>query len=112
MEKLFLIYTQKVLLPTLTPGNILVLDNLSVHYHRGAISLLEKIGIKVELSPPYNPDFKPIEKMWSKVKTLMRGIAARTKEALSQAISFSLNAVTAKDARGWFASCFIAATQN
>lgn len=64
----FLIYTQKVLLPTLTPGDILVMDNLSVHYHQGAISLLEESGIKVEFLPPYSPDFNPIEKMWSKVK--------------------------------------------
>lgn len=108
----FLIYTENILLPSLLPGDILIMDNLSVHYHAGAIALLEKNGIKVEFLPPYSPDFNPIEKMWSKLKALLRGMEARTQEALSQAISLSLNAVTPQDAKGWFDSCYIATSQD
>lgn len=108
----FLIYTKEILLPSLTPGDILVMDNLSVHYHAKAINLLERSGIKIEFLPPYSPDFNPIEKMWSKIKALLREIEVRTKEDLSQAITYALNVVAAQHARGWFGSCFIAATQE
>ena len=57
--------------------------------------------------PPYSPDFNPIEKMWSKIKSVLRKLEARTQEELSAAITKALGAVTAQDAEGWFSSCHI-----
>ncbi|MFA5865850.1 MAG: transposase, partial [Phycisphaerae bacterium] len=65
----------------------------------------EAIGARVLFLPPYSPDFNPIEKMWSKIKAILRRIKARSREALIQAIAVALDAVTAQDAQGWFKSC-------
>jgi len=61
----------------------------------------------VKFLPPYSPDFNPIEKMWSKIKELLRGISARTQEELSKAITKAFSMVTEKDVNGWFFSCGI-----
>jgi transposase len=90
---------------TLRPGDIVVLDNLSPHKDQAALALIEQAGAEVRFLPPYSPDFNPIEKMWSKVKTLLRNTKARTDEALLTAIGAVLARVTAQDAEGWFASC-------
>ena len=88
------------------------MDNLRAHYDAESISLIEQTGASVKFLPPYSPDFNPIEKMWSKVKTLLRGYAARTQSELSEAISAALSAVTSMDAEGWFFSCGITASQS
>lgn len=107
----FLVYTREILLTTLDLGDILVMDNLRVHYQLKALAFLKEKGIQVAFLPPYSPDFNPIEKMWSKVKAFLRGAEARTKEALSLAISLALKSVTPRDAEGWFGSCQIATSQ-
>ncbi len=66
---------------------------------------IEAAGATVLHLPPYSPDLNPVEKMWSKVKQLLRNAAARTKEALEEAIAQALAAVTAADCIGWFRSC-------
>ena len=85
------------------------MDNLRAHYDSEAIALIEEVGATVKFLPPYSPDFNPIEKMWSKIKNLLRGLAARTQEELSDAITQAFNSVTADDAFGWFSSCYITA---
>ena len=67
-------YVRHVLVPTLSPKDIVVMDNLRAHYDSEAISLIESIGACVRFLPPYSPDYNPIEKMWSKIKNLLRGI--------------------------------------
>jgi transposase len=89
----------------LRPGDIVVLDNLSSHKDKRAVALIEKAGAQVRPLPPYSPDLNPIEKMWSKVKALLRSAKARTDQALLEAIGSALQQVTANDAKGWFASC-------
>jgi transposase len=84
---------------------VVVLDNLSSHKNKKALGLLEEAGVEVRFLPPYSPDLNPIEKMWSKVKALLRGMTARTLQALEQAIAAALARVSDKDASGWFASC-------
>lgn len=104
-REVFDLYVCEILAPTLKPGDIVVWDNLSVHKSATAIAAIEARGAEVLCQPPYSPDLNPIEKMWSKLKALIRAAGARTREALHQALMDALAAVTAKDARAWFAHC-------
>ena len=104
-SEVFRAYVEHILAPTLRPGDIVVLDNLSPHKDKAALALIEQAGAEVRFLPPYSPDFNPIEKMWSKVKALLRSAKARTDEALLAAIGSALSRVTAHDAEGWFTSC-------
>jgi transposase len=82
-----------------------VMDNLSVHKSPQVLELVQAVGAEVRFLPAYSPDLNPIEKMWSKIKALLRSAEARTPEQLDQAISFAFSKITAQDAMGWFASC-------
>ena len=104
-------YVRQVLVPTLRPGDIAVLDNLSAHKDREAIQLIESVGAVVRFLPPYSPDLNPIEKMWSKIKEFLRAAKARTLDTLIDAIAAALKTITAQDAKGWFASCGYMNTQ-
>jgi len=98
-------YVRHVLLSSLCPGDIVVLDNLSPHKDEEAIELIGSAGAEVWLLPPYSPDLNPIEKMWSKIKAFLRSVKARTREALLNAVAAALKTVTSQDAIGWFQSC-------
>ena len=98
-------YVRQVLIPTLRPGDIVVLDNLAAHKDAEALDLIHAADAQVWFLPPYSPDLNPIEKMWSKIKEFLRGAKARTFEALSDAIADALKTITAQDAHGWFESC-------
>src|SRR5208283_3797893 len=98
-------YVQAVLVPTLRSGDIVVMDNLSPHKSDPTLALITQAGAQVLFLPAYSPDFNPIEKMWSKVKTLWRAAEARTPADLVKAIGQTLAQVRAQDALGWFASC-------
>jgi transposase len=67
--------------------------------------LIESVGAELCYLPAYSPDLNPIEKMWSKIKSILRTLKARTKETLIHAIAKALEKVTASDAKGWFESC-------
>ena len=101
----FLVYVEQVLLPTLHGGEVVVMDNLSCHKHPRVRELIESVGAEVWYLPPYSPDFNPIEPMWSKIKHILRSLAARTFEGLIKAIGIALNAVTTHDLIGWFSHC-------
>jgi len=103
--EVFRAYVEHILVPILRRGDIVVLDNLSSHKDKPALALIERAGAEVRFLPPYSPDFNPIEKMWSKVKTLLRSAEARTQQGLLQAIGSALEQVTRQDATNWFASC-------
>jgi len=98
-------YVRQVLLPTLRPGDIVVLDNLSAHKDKEALALIAAVGAEVWFLPPYSPDLNPIEKMWSKVKEFLRAAKARTFDTLLATIANALKTITAHDAQGWFQSC-------
>lgn len=83
----------------------MVMDNLAAHKGERVRELIEGRGCSLLFLPPYSPDFSPIEEAFSKVKARLRRAAARTRGALVEAIGRALDAVTAKDARGWFAHC-------
>lgn len=101
----FLIYVERVLLPTLHGGEIVVMDNLACHKHPRVRELIESVGAEVRYLPPYSPDFNPIEPMWSKMKQVLRSLAARTFEGLIQAIGIALKKITLLDLAGWFIHC-------
>jgi len=98
----FHVYAKEILAPTLRPGDVLVMDNLSVHQNKRACNVIEACGAEILFLPPYSPRLNPIEECWSKVKTILRTIAARTSEALDDGITYALNAITPSDAQGWF----------
>lgn len=98
-------YVERCLAPTLRPGDIVVMDNLSCHKTAEVARLVEAAGAEVRFLPAYSPDLNPIEKMFSKVKELLRSAAARTVDALIGAIGDALRAVTPGDISGWFDHC-------
>jgi transposase len=104
-KDIFKAYVEQILLPTLHAGDIVVLDNLSAHKNQEVRNLIESVGAELWFLPPYSPDLNPIEKMWSKIKSILRTLKARTEESLIKTIAKALEAVTASDAKGWFESC-------
>ena len=101
----FLAWVEQMLAPTLRPGDIVIMDNLAAHKVAGVRQAIEACGAELHYLPPYSPDLNPIEKMWSKVKSLLRSAEVRTPEQLVSAIGDAVAKVTAKDALGWFTSC-------
>jgi transposase len=98
-------YVRQVLGPTLTPGDMVVMDNLRAHKAVGVQQALARRGARLLYLPPYSPDLSPIEPCWSKVKTVLRKAKARTREALDMAITGALATITDADAHGWFRHC-------
>jgi transposase len=81
------------------------MDNLKVHHAYSVRTAIEAVGARVVFLPPYSPDLSPIELCWSKLKQFLRSFAARTYEALNQAMSSAVNTITVDDAIGWFNHC-------
>lgn len=102
---IFKLYLEPVLGPTLRPGDILIMDNLSSHKVEGVDDLVTARGARLEYLSPYSPDYNPIERCWSKIKTYLRRAKARSYDALVQAIKEALATITASDAREWFKFC-------
>jgi transposase len=98
-------YLEQVLLPALRrtkPDAVLVLDNLRAHKTAAVRGLLDRSGFAYRYLPAYSPDLNPIELAWAKLKAELRRVAARTTEALHQALGPALDAITAQDASGFF----------
>ncbi len=101
--RVFESYVEKVLVPSLQEGQIVVMDNLGAHRPKRIRELIEQQGCELVYLPAYSPDYNPIEEAFAKIKNLLRKAAARTKEALVEAIAAALfSAITAEDARGFF----------
>ncbi|MDQ3802775.1 MAG: transposase [Acidobacteriota bacterium] len=98
-------YAEKVLGPTLRPGDVVVLDNLTAHRASRIEEVAEARGAQVLWLAPYSPDFSPIEQCWSKVKTFLRGAKARAGDELNRALAQAIGLVTKADIRGWFKHC-------
>ncbi len=101
----FAAYIEQFLAPSLVPGKLVVLDNLSAHKHEQVRQVIEARGCQVWFLPAYSPDLSPIEEAFSKLKTLLRRAEARTRESLEQAIADALHQITGQDARGYFTHC-------
>ena len=101
----FGLYMRDILAPRLKAGQIVLMDNLSVHKGKWVRELIEEKGCQLWLLPSYSPDMNPIEEAFSKVKNLIRKAKARTLEALFTVTARSLRAVSEEDARGFFEAC-------
>jgi transposase len=101
----FGLYMKEILAPTLQTGQIVLMDNLSVHRSKWVRELIEERGCQLWLLPPYSPDMNPIEEAFSKVKALLRRAKARVLETLFEATEDALGAVSTEDARGYFRHC-------
>jgi transposase len=101
----FVAYLTHFLVPSLRPGQVVVLDNLSVHKDKRVAPLIAAARCRLCYLPAYSPDFNPIESAFSKIKAAMRRVAARTHEALVDALGPVLDTVTVQDVRGWYDLC-------
>ena len=98
-------YMRNVLAPDLKGGQIVLMDNLSVHKSKWVRDLIEEKGCQQWLLPSYSPDMNPIEEAFSKVKNLIRKAKARTLEALFAVTAGALGAVSEEDAHNFFENC-------
>ena len=103
--RVFETYVRRLLAPAVRPGQVVVMDNLGAHRPKRVRELIEARGCELIYLPPYSPDLNPIEEALSKIEHILRKIGARTKEALIEAMSRALAAVSAQDVRGFFVHC-------
>jgi transposase len=99
---IFLAYVHQVLVPTLKPGDIVVMDNLSSHKVAGVREAIEAAGARLRYLPPYSPDLNPIEQLFAKFKALLRKIAARSVETLWTAIGDLLKQFSPAECANYF----------
>jgi transposase len=100
----FQAYVDQVLVPTLSPGDIVVMDNLGSHKGAGVRNAIEAVGATLLYLPPYSPDFNPIEKAFSKLKALLRKAAERTVDALWNRIGALLKEFSPTECANFFAA--------
>ena len=98
-------YLEKILIPSISPGDIVVMDNMRSHHAGVVTELLKKENIDYLYLPPYSPDLNPIEKLWSKMKISLRKAKIRTESALSNGIQAALREITPQDCKGWYRFC-------
>ena len=101
----FSTYLEQVLAPTLRPGQLVLVDNLSAHTSERAQEIVAACGGRLVYLPPYSPDYSPIELAFAQIKADLRRAAARTREALEEAIATALRQISAADARAFFEHC-------
>jgi len=104
-RKMFDEYVKEMLVPQLHQGDIVIMDNLNAHKSAIAVKAIQSVQAEVRFLPAYSPDLNPIEKMWSKLKQIIRRLKPRTSEELFRDTGTALSMVTADDAQGWFSSC-------
>lgn len=95
-------YICEKLAPHLEPGQVVVVDNLSAHKSPRIREVLAARGCELLFLPPYSPDFNPIEQAFSKVKAILRGLGARTQDALQEAVRQAVAAITPHDVAAWY----------
>jgi transposase len=106
-------YVEEILAPSLTAGQIVIMDNLAAHKGKKVEQLIQDKGCQLLFLPAYSPDFSPIEETFSKLKTFLRRVGARTREGLQEAICQAILTVTTQDAHGWFRHCgYLPATER
>jgi transposase len=101
----FEVYVEHFLAPSLSEGQVVVMDNLGAHRPKRIRELIEQRDAELVFLPSYSPDLNPIEQAFSKIKNILRKVGARTHEALIEAIPEALSAITLRDVVGWFDHC-------
>ena len=106
----FRLYVEKVLLPTLRPNDIVVMDNLGSHRGKALRRAIRSVGAKLFFLPKYSPDLKPIEQFFAKLKHWLRHAAKRTPDAVCNAIGHILASLTPAECRNYFVNSGYAPT--
>ena len=101
----FRAYVEQILVPTLSPGDVVIMDNLPAHKVKGVRDAIEMAGAVLKFLPPYSPDFNPIEKAFSKMKALLRKAAKRNVNDLWDTIAEIIKSYTPQECENYFASC-------
>lgn len=101
----FLSFVKKCLSPKLKAGKYVVLDNVSFHKNQEIIQVIESTGAKVVFLPPYSPDLSPIEKMWSKIKEILKRLMPRTQAEFHDALAEATSNIQQDDCEEWFDAC-------
>ena len=101
----FTAYVQTFLVPSLHPGQVVILDNLSAHKSAAAREAIEAAGCELRFLPAYSPDFNPIELAFAKIKSRLRAAAARDADTLHAATADAIDRITPADARAFYAHC-------
>jgi transposase len=109
---LFVAYVETVLVPTLTPGDVVVMDNLSSHKRARVKEAIEGAGATLRYLPPYSPDLNPIEQAFAKLKALLRKAGERTVEGLWSFLGRALDAFAPKECRNYILNCGYPATRS
>ena len=104
-REVFEAYVEEVLAPSLRPGQVVVMDNLTAHKGERVRELVEGRGCELLYLPPYSPDLNPIEEAFSKIKSILRKAQARNREGLIEAMGRALDAITSQEAKGFFQHC-------
>ena len=103
--ELFKAWVKERLCPTLRKGDIVIMDNLSSHKVTGIEEMIRSVGATVKYLPPYSPDMNPVERMWAKMKSILKKMKGRTEDELVQAIKEALDEVSQEDIAAWFRHC-------
>ncbi|MEQ2043922.1 transposase [Mediterraneibacter gnavus] len=100
-------YMEKQLIPSLEKGNVVIMDNMRSHHAKIVTELLDKAGISYLYLPPYSPDLNPIEKMWSKMKAILRKNKICVASELPEVVKAALETISMNDCKWWFHACGI-----
>jgi transposase len=106
----FLAYVEQVLVPTLRPGDVVVLDNLAVHKQPEVRTAIEQVGARVQFLPPYSPDFNPIELAFAKLKAFLRAARPRTFDQVCNLLAIALELFTPDECAAYARHCGYRAT--
>ena len=98
-------YVKQILVPKLRRGQYVIFDNVSFHKSQEIIELINNVGAKVVFLPPYSPDLSPIEKMWSKLKEVLKRSKPRTKAEFHSALAVALSSMNDEDFEEWYDAC-------
>ena len=98
---IFLAYVQQQLVPRLRPGDTVVMDNLSAHKNHAAIAAIRDANAEVLFLPPYSPEFNPIEKVWAKLKEILRRMPTLTRDVFDDAVAFAMDCNSTDDIAAW-----------
>lgn len=101
----FIAWIEQFLCPTLQPGDIVIADNLSSHKVAGVKEAIEAVGATIRYLPPYSPDLNPIEKLFAKLKAMLRKAAKRTVDALWHTLGQLLDTISPTECKNYFVAC-------
>jgi len=99
--EIFSLFIEHELVPNLRPGDIVILDNLSAHRGAKVRELIEAAGAELLFLPPYSPEFNPIEKVWGKLKDIVRRLPSQTRHLFDRAVANAMDAISLDNIREW-----------